>query len=120
MLRACERVCGVPCNLKAAQDQDAQQNAAMDRAVLITREEVAHWEHGMAIRASAVAVISAAGMAAAAREAAAADERREAESAARQAATAHEACAGLGAIAEEEADVTALEGALAQESAPGG
>ena len=37
-----ERVCGVPCNLRVARDQGAQQNAAVDRAVLFAKEAAAH------------------------------------------------------------------------------
>ena len=40
--RTCERVCGVPCNLRVARDQGPQQNAAVDRAVLIAKEAAAH------------------------------------------------------------------------------
>ena len=68
-----------------------QQNAAVEVAVVIAQEEAAHWEHGMAIHASAVAAISAALTATAAQEAAAAPERREAEAALREAAPASEA-----------------------------
>ena len=39
--RACERVCGVPCNFRFARDRARQQNAAVDGAVLITQEEAA-------------------------------------------------------------------------------
>ena len=39
--RACERVCGVPCNLRVAQQRTAQQNAAVGGAVGIVQEEAA-------------------------------------------------------------------------------
>ena len=80
--RACERVCSVPCNLRVARDRAAQQNAAVEGAVLIAQQEATDWDHGMAIHASAVADISAAPTAAAARGAVVALERREAEAAA--------------------------------------
>ena len=69
---ACERVCGVPCNLQVATDRATQQRAAVDGALLITQEEVAHWDHGMAFHASALAAFLAALTAAAARDAVAA------------------------------------------------
>ena len=115
--RDCKRVCGVPCNVWAARDQDTQQNAAVDGAVLIAKEEAAHWDHRMAIHASARAAISAALTAAAARKAAAAHERPEAGVAAQEAAAAREARAAQEAITKEEAEMKALEQALAQDSA---
>ena len=57
---ACGRVPRVPCNLRVAREWATQQNAAVDGAVLIAREEEAHRDHGMAIQASAVVAISAA------------------------------------------------------------
>ena len=39
---ASERLCGVACNLWVARDRAAQQNAAVDGAVLITQEEATH------------------------------------------------------------------------------
>ena len=39
--RACERICGVPCNLRVAPDRTTQQNAAVDGAVLISQKEAA-------------------------------------------------------------------------------
>ena len=84
----CERICGLPCQLRVAQDGAAQRYAAVDRAVLIAQEEAVHWDHGMAIHPSAVAAIPAALTAAAAREAGAARESGEAEAAAREAAAA--------------------------------
>ena len=56
---ASERVCGMPCDLQAAGNRAAQQNAAVDRAVLIAQEQAHHRKHGMAIIASAVATVSA-------------------------------------------------------------
>ena len=53
---ACQSICSVPCNLQIAR-----------AAVLIAQEELAQWDHGMAIHASAVAAILAALTAAAAR-----------------------------------------------------
>ena len=73
---ASERVCGVPCNFQVVRDQAMQQKAAVDGAVLIAQEEAAHWDHSIAIHASAVAAISAALTAAGAQEAATACERR--------------------------------------------
>ena len=35
VVRACERVCSVPCKLRVARDQAAQQNAALDGAIFI-------------------------------------------------------------------------------------
>ena len=43
MARACERVSGVPCNLRVARNRPTQQNAAPDGAVLIAQEGAAHW-----------------------------------------------------------------------------
>ena len=77
--RACERVCGVPCNLRVPRDRATQQNAAVEGAVVIAQEEAAH--SGMASHASTVAAISAALTAAAAWEAAAAREARAAQEA---------------------------------------
>ena len=89
----------------------------MDTAILVAREEAAHWEHGMVIHALAVVAIRATVRAAPEREAAAAEERPEAEAAAREAAAAHEARAAQEAIAKKEAEVRALEDALPQERA---
>ena len=115
--RACERLCGMPCNLRAAQDHAAQQNAAVDGAVLTAQEEAVQRDHGMAIHDSAVAAISVALTAATAREAAAARERREADAAMREVAAAREAHAAQEAVDKKEAEVKALEQALAQERA---
>ena len=41
MARACERACGVPCNLQVARQQGTQQNAAVEGAVGIAQEEAA-------------------------------------------------------------------------------
>ena len=46
--RACERVCGVPCNLWVARQRATQQNAAVEGAVGIAQEEVADRGRGMA------------------------------------------------------------------------
>ena len=107
----------MPCNLPVALDWAAQQNPAVDRAVLIAKEEAADSEHGMAMHASAVAAILAALTAAARREAAASRERREAEAAAREEAAALKARAAQEAIANKDAEVKALQQALAQERA---
>ena len=117
VVRACGCVCGVPCNLRVARDWAGEQNASVDRAVLIAQEEAAHWEHGMAMQASAVAAFSTTVTAAAAQEASAVRERREAEAAVREAAAAHKARVAQGAIATKEAEMWALEEALAQERA---
>ena len=47
--RACERACGVPCNLRVARQRATQQNPAMEGGVGIAQQEAAEWEHGMAI-----------------------------------------------------------------------
>ena len=57
--RACERACGVPCNLRVARQRAMQHNAAMEGAVGIAQQEAADWAHGMAIHASTVAAIAA-------------------------------------------------------------
>ena len=109
--RACERACGVPCNLRIAQQRATQQNAAMEGAFGIAQQEAAEWEHGMAIHASTVAAIAAGLTAAAAREAATAQVKGEVAAAAQEARLTQEA------IACKEAEVKALEEALAQERA---
>ena len=58
--RACEPVCGVPCNFWVARDRAAQQNAAVEGAVSIAQEEAPNWDHGMSIYAPAVAAVLAA------------------------------------------------------------
>ena len=57
--RACERACGVPCNLRVARQRATQHNAAMEGAVGIAQQEAAESAHGMAIHASTVAAIAA-------------------------------------------------------------
>ena len=109
--RACERACGVPCNLRVARQRATQQNAAMEGAVGIAQQEAAEWEHGMAIHASTVAAIAAGLTAGAAHEAATAQVKGEV------AAAAEEARLTQGAIACKEAEVKALEEALAEERA---
>ena len=42
LARACERVCGMPCNFRVARDRATQQNAAVDGAVVIALEEAPH------------------------------------------------------------------------------
>ena len=75
--RACERVCGVPCNLRVARQRATQHNAAMEGAVGIAQQEAAEWAHGMAIHASTVAAIAAGLTATAAHEAATAQVKGE-------------------------------------------
>ena len=109
--RACERACGVPCNLRVARQRARQQNAAVEGAVGIAQEEATDWGRGMAFHASTVAAIAAGLTAAAAQEAATARVRGEVVAAAEEARLTQEA------IACEEAEVKALEEALAQERA---
>ena len=105
--RACERACGVPCNLRVARQRATQQNAAVEGAVGIAHEEATEWGRGMDYHASKVAAIAAGLTAAAAHEAVAARIR----------ATDEEARRTQEAIACKEAEVKALEEALAQERA---
>ena len=109
--RTCERACGVPCNLRVAQQRATQQHAAMEGAVGIAQEEATDWGRGMAFHASTVAAIAAGLTAAAAGEAATARVRGEVAAAAQEARLAQEA------IVRKEAEVKALEEALAQERA---
>ena len=109
--RACERTCGVPCNLRVARQRATQQNAAVEGAVGIAHEEATEWCRGMAYHASTVAAIAAGLTAAAAHEAAAARIRAEVAAAAEEARLTQEA------IACKEAEVRALQEALAQERA---
>ena len=109
--RACERTCGVPCNLWVARQRATQQNAAVEGAVGIAHEEATEWGRGMDYHASTVAAIAAGLTAAAAHEAVAARIRGEV------AATVEEARLTQEAIACKEAEVKALEEALAQERA---
>ena len=105
--RACERTCGVPCNLRVARQRATQQNAAVEGAVSIAHEEATEWGRGMGYHASTVAAIATGLTAAAAHEAVAARIR----------ATDEEARLTQEAIACKEAEVRALEEALAQERA---
>ena len=107
--RACERACGVPCNLPVARQRATQQNAAVEGAVGIAQEEAADGVRGMAFHASTVAAIAAGLTAAAAQEAATARVRSEVAAAAQEARLAQDA------IVCKEAEVKALEEALAQE-----
>ena len=111
MARACERACGVPCNLRVARQRAKQHNAAMGGADGIAQQEAAEWAHGMAIHASAVAAIAVGLTAGAAHEAATAQVKGEVAAAAEEARLTQEA------IACKEAEVKALEEALAQERA---
>ena len=108
---ACERACGLPCNLRVARQRATQQDAAIEGAVSIAHQEAAEWVHGMAIHASTVAAIAARLTAAAVHEAATAQVKGEVAAAAEEARLTQEA------IACEEAEVKALEEALAQERA---
>ena len=107
--RACERACGVPCNLRVARQRDRQHSAAVEGAVGITQEEAAEWAHGMAIHAQTVAAIVAGLTAVPAHGAATAQVNGE------WAAADEEARLTQEAIACKEAEVRALEEALAQE-----
>ena len=107
--RACERACGVPCNLRVARQRATQQKAAVEGAVGIAQEEDADSGRSMAFHASTVAAIAAGLTAAAAQEAATAQVRGEVAAAAEEARLTQEA------IACKEAEPKALEEALAQE-----
>ena len=109
--RACERTCGVPCNLRVSWQRATQQNAAVEGAVGIAHEEATEWGRGMDYHASTVEAIAAGLTAAAAHEAVAARIRDEV------AATADEARLTQESIACKEAELKALEEALAQERA---
>ena len=115
--RACERACGVPCNLRVARQRATQQNAAVEGAVGIAQHEAAEWGRGMAFHASTVAAIAAGVTAAAAEEAAAARVRSEVAVAAQEGAAVEGARLAQEAIARKEGEVKALEEALAQERA---
>ena len=109
--RACERACGVPCNLRVARQRATQQNAAVEGAVGIAHEEATDWGRGMAFHASTVAAIATGLTAAAAHEAVTAQVKVEVAAAAEEARLTQEA------IACKEAEMKALEEALAQERA---
>ena len=109
--RACERTCGVPCNLWVSRQRATQRNAAVEGAVGIAQEEATEWGRGMALQASTVAAIAAGLTAAAAHEAATARITGEVAAAAQEARLTQEA------IARKEAEVRALEEALAQKRA---
>ena len=109
--RACERVCGVPCNLRVVRQRARQHDAAVEGAVGIAQEEAAEWAHGMAIHAQTVAAIAAGLTAVAAHGAATAQVNGELAAADEEARLTQEA------IACKEAEVRALEEALAQERA---
>ena len=108
---AYERACGVPCNLRVAGQRARQHSAAVEGAVGIAQEEAAEWAHGMAIHAQTVAAIAAGLTAVAAHGAATAQVNGE------LAAADEEARLTQVAIACKEAEVRALEEALAQERA---
>ena len=109
--RACERVCGVPCNLRVVRQRARQHSAAVEGAFGIAQEEAAEWAHGMAIHARTVAAIAAGLTAVAAHGAATAQVNGELAAADEEARLTQEA------IACKEAEVRALEEALAQERA---
>ena len=102
----------MPCNLRVARQRATQQNAAVEGAVGIAQEEATDWGRGMAFQALTVAAIAAGLTAAAAQEGATARVRGEVAAAAQEARLAQEAIAF-----KEEAEVKALEEALAQERA---
>ena len=104
---ACERTCGVPCNLRVARQRATQQNATVEGAVGIAHEEATEWGRGMGYHAWTVAAIATGLTAAAAHEAVAARIRAADE----------EARLTQEAIACKEAEARALEEALAQERA---
>ena len=106
--RACERACGVPCNLRVPRQRARQHGAAVEGAVDIAGEEAAEWAHGMAIHAQSVVAIAAGLTAVAAHGAATAGVNGE------LAAADEEACLTQEAIACKEDEVRALEEALAQ------
>ena len=108
---ACERACGVPCNLPVARQRAKQHSAAVKGAVGIAQEEAAEWAHGMAIHAQTVAAIAAGLTAVAAHGAATAQVKGELAAADEEARLTQEA------IACKEAEVRALEEVLAQERA---
>ena len=109
--RACKRTCGVPCNLRVAWQRATQRNAAVEGAVSIAQEEATEWGRGMAFHAFHVAAIATGLTAPAAHEAATARITGEVAAAAQEARLTQEA------IACKEAEVKALEEALAQERA---
>ena len=109
--RACERACGVPCNLRVARQRARQHSAAVEGAVSIAQGEAAKWAHGMAIHAQTVAAIAAGLTAVAAHGAATAQVDGELAAADEEARLTQEA------IACKEAEVGALEEELAQERA---
>ena len=109
--RACERTCGVPCNFRVARQRATQQNAAVEGAVGIAQEEATEWGRGTAFHASTVAAIAAGLTAVAAHEAATARITGEVAAASEKARLTQKA------IACKEAEVKALEEALAQERA---
>ena len=100
--RACERACGVPCNLRVARQRATRRNAAAEGAAGIAQQEAAEWAHGMAIHATTVAAIAAGLTAVAAREAAIAQVKSE------WAAADEEARLTQETIACKEAEVKAL------------
>ena len=113
--RACERACGMPCNLRVARQRATQQNAALEGAVGIAQQEAVDGGRDIVFHATTVAAIAAGLTAAAVQEAATARVRGEMAAAAEEARLAQEA------IAREEAEVKALErGACPREGKEGG
>ena len=106
--RACERTCGVPCNLRVARQRAGQHSAAVEGAVGIAQDEAAEWAHCMAIHAQTLVAIAAGLTAVAAHGAATAQVNGELAAADEKARLTQEA------IACREAEVRALEEALAQ------
>ena len=111
--RACERTCGVPCNLRVARQRATQQNAAVEGAVGIAHEEATEWGRGVDYHASKVAAIAAVLTAAAAQEAVAAQIRATDEEARRT----QDAIACNEALAQERAKKEAEERAHAEATA---
>ena len=95
--RACERACGVPCNLRVARQRATQRNAAVEGAVGIAQGEATEWGRDIAFHASTVAAIAAGLTAAAAHEAATAQITGEVLAAAQEARLTREAIARKGA-----------------------
>ena len=101
----------MPCNRRVARQRAKQYSAAVEGAAGIAQEEAAQWAHGMAIHTQTVAAIAAGLTAVAAHGAATAQVNGELAAADEEARLTQEA------IACKEAEVKALEEALAQERA---
>ena len=97
---AYERTYGMPCNLRVASENTSAQNSAVEEAICIARQEEAEWQPKRAIQAAAGAAVTAAATAA---------------TIAWGAAAAHQKCMAEEAIAIKNAELRALEEALARE-----